>query len=81
MKSMSNTAMEMNFGDMLATFLVLGFSLIPIILVVFFYKVYKKNVKLTEERLKNEKQQMLTLQKQVEELNERVSKLESLLKK
>jgi len=78
---MSNSAMDMNFGDIMATLMVLGSFLIPIILVIFFYKVYKKNVKLTEDRLKNEKQQTLTLQKQVEELNERVNKLESLLKK
>ncbi len=53
---------------------------IPIILVVLFYKVYKKNVMRAEEQLNLEKQQTFTLQKQVDELNERVIKIENLLK-
>jgi uncharacterized protein YoxC len=58
----------------------LGFMAIPIILVIFFYKAYKKNIKRSEERLNIEKQQTFNLQKQVDELNDRVGKIESLLK-
>ncbi len=53
---------------------------IPLILVVLFYKVYKKNVMRAEEQLNLEKQQTFILQKQVDELNERVIKIENLLK-
>lgn len=53
---------------------------IPIILVVLFYKAYKKSVNRAEERLNLEKQQTFILQKQVNELNERVIKIENLLK-
>ena len=58
----------------------LGFMAIPIILVVLFYKAYKKNVTRAEERLNIEKQQTFILQKQVDELNERLIKIENLLK-
>ena len=62
-----------------ALFALLSFA-IPIILVVLFYRAYKKNTNRAEERLKIEKQQTFNLQKQVDELNERVGKIESLLK-
>ena len=78
---MSNGATGVNLGDVVATIIMLGFMVIPIILVVLFYRAYKKNVKRAEERLKVEKQQTFNLQKQVDELNERVGKIESLLKK
>ena len=58
----------------------LGFMAIPIILVVLFYNAYKKNVTSAEERLNIEKQQTFILQKQVDELNERLIKIENLLK-
>ena len=77
---MSNGATGVNLGDVVATIIMLGFMVIPIILVVLFYRAYKKNVKRADERLKVEKQQTFNLQKQVDELNERVGKIESLLK-
>lgn len=77
---MSNGATGVNIGDIVATVIMLGFMAIPIILVVLFYKAYKKKVKRAEERLNVEKQQTFNLQKQVDELNERVEKIESLLK-
>ncbi|OCS84919.1 hypothetical protein [Caryophanon tenue] len=77
---MSNGATSVNIGDVVATIVMLGFMVIPIILVVLFYRAYKKNVKRAEERLKVEKQQTFNLQKQVDELNERVRKIEKLLK-
>ena len=53
---------------------------IPIILIVLFYKAYKKNVERAEERLNIEKQQTFNLQKQVDELSKRLGKIERLLK-
>lgn len=67
-------------GDIVALFLLLGYIGIPVLLVVIVYNVYKKNVKRAEERLNIEKQQTFHLQKQVDELNDRVSKIENLLK-
>lgn len=77
---MSNGVSGVNFGDIVATIITLGFIVVPIILVVLFYRAYKKNVKRGEERLNAEKHQTFNLQKQVDELNERVSKIESRLK-
>ncbi|MGE7024345.1 ArsR/SmtB family transcription factor [Solibacillus cecembensis] len=79
-KSMSNGATGVNIGDIVSTIIILGFMVIPIILIVLFYKAYKKNGERAEERLSIEKQQTLNLQKQVDELNKRVGKIESLLK-
>ena len=53
---------------------------IPVILIVLIYKAYKKNTNRVEERLKIEKQQTFNLQKQVDELNARLGKVEKLLK-
>ena len=77
---MSHGGSGVNIGDLVATIVMLGFMVIPIILVVIFYRTYKKNAKRAEERLKVEKQQTFNLQKQLDELNERVDKIESLLK-
>ncbi|MEG0438007.1 MAG: hypothetical protein RR587_02110 [Solibacillus sp.] len=77
---MSNGATGVNIGDIVSTIIILGFMVIPIILIVLFYKACKKNGDRAEERLSIEKQQTLNLQKQVDELNKRVGKIESLLK-
>lgn len=77
---MSNGVSGLNLGDIVATIVTLGFIIVPIILIVIFYRAYKKNVKRAEERLNVEKQQTFNLQKQVNELNERVGKIESILK-
>ncbi|MCL1696451.1 MULTISPECIES: hypothetical protein [unclassified Lysinibacillus] len=77
---MSHGATGVNAGDTVATIIMLGFMVVPIFLVVLFYRAYKNNVKRAEERLNVEKQQTFNLQKQVDELNERVGKIESLLK-
>ncbi|MBD8033381.1 MULTISPECIES: hypothetical protein [Solibacillus] len=74
--STSSGATALNIGDVLATIIMLGFMAIPIILVVFFYKTYKKNMTRAEERFSDEKQEILNLQKQIDELNERVGKIE-----
>lgn len=78
---MSHGATGVNIGDIVATIIILGFMVISIILVVLFYRAYKKNVKRAKDRLNVENQQIFNLQKQVDELNERVEKIESLLKK
>ena len=77
---MSNGASNVNMGDIVATIFTLGFMVIPIIVVVLIYRAYKKNVQRAEERLNIEKQQTFNLQKQVDELNDRVRKIEKLLK-
>ena len=77
---MSNGVSILNIGDIVATIIMLGFLVIPILLVIFFYKAYTKNRKRAEEQLNVEKQQTIILQKQVEALNERVMKIEHLLK-
>lgn len=77
---MSNGAIGVNLGDVVATIIILGFMVIPIILIILLYRAYKKNEKRAEERLNVEKRQTFNLQKQVDELNERVGKIESLLK-
>lgn len=77
---MSNGATSVNVGDIIVTIFSLGFIVIPIILVILFYRAYKKNTKRSEERLNIEKQQTFNLQKQVDELNDRVGKIEKLLK-
>ncbi|EON70788.1 hypothetical protein [Lysinibacillus sphaericus] len=77
---MFNGVSGVNFGDIIATIIILGLIAIPFILVIFIYKAYKKNMKRAEERLNVEKQQAFVLQKRVDELNERVIKIENLLK-
>jgi|GEM_PF-1583285 len=77
---MSNGVSGVNFGDIVATITVLGFIAIPVFLIFFIYKAYKKNTKRAEEKLNIEKQQTFILQKRVDELNERVNKIENLLK-
>lgn len=54
--------------------------LVPLILIYAVYKMLKKREQLAEERLKIEKQQTLNLQKRVDELSNRVIKIESLLR-
>lgn len=77
---MSNGATSVNVGDLVTTIVMLGFLAVVIILIVSIYKTYKKNVKRAEERLNVEKQQTFNLQKQVDELNDRLGKIEKLLK-
>ena len=60
--------------------IMLGSVALPIIIVIFFYKIYKKSVTRAEERLKLDKQQTFQLQNQLNELNDRVIKIEKLLK-
>lgn len=66
-------------GDVLVMVLLLLF-LIPIIIAGLFYSAYKKNVKRAQEQLNIEKQQTFHMQKQIDELNMRIAKIESLLK-
>ncbi|GEK34150.1 hypothetical protein [Kurthia sibirica] len=77
---MSNGTTSINIGDIVATIVMLGFIVAVIIFIVSIYKTYKKNVRHVEERLHVEKQQTFNLQKQVDELNDRIGKIEKLLK-
>ncbi|MEK4386324.1 hypothetical protein MKZ25_11005 [Solibacillus sp. FSL W7-1464] len=77
---MSNGVSGVNFGDIVATIITLGFIVVPIILLVLFNRANRKNVQRAEERVNAEKQQTSHLQKQVDELNERVRIIERMLK-
>lgn len=77
---MSNGASSVNVGDVVVTIVTFGFIAFIIIFLVSIYRAYKKNVKRAEEKLSVEKQQTFNLQKQVDDLNERVGKIENLLK-
>lgn len=77
---MSNGVSGVNLGDVVATIITLGFIVVPIILLVLFNRTNKKNVQRAEERVNAEKQQTSHLQKQVDQLNERVRKIERMLK-
>ena len=77
---MSNGASSVNVGDVVVTIVTFGFIAFIIIFLVLIYRAYKKNVKRAEENLSVEKQQTFNLQKQVDDLNERVGKIENLLK-
>lgn len=79
-EAMSNGASGVNLGDVVATIITLGFIVVPIILVALFYRANKKNAKRAEERLNAEKQLTVNLQNQIDELNERVHNIESILK-
>ncbi|MBD8036928.1 hypothetical protein H9635_09240 [Solibacillus sp. A46] len=75
--SISSGATVLNIGDILATLIMLGVMALPFILVIFFYKSYKKNANRAAKRSSAEKQEILNLQKQIDELNERISKIEN----
>ena len=70
--SISSGATAVNIGDILATLIMLGAMALSFIIVIFLYKSYKKNVNRAEERFSDEKQE-----KQIDELNERLGKIEN----
>ena len=71
---------NVNIGDVIATIIMLGIFVAIFLFIVFIYKAYKKSVVRAEERLNIEKQQAFDLQLRYNELNERVTKMEKLLK-
>ncbi|MEK4130350.1 hypothetical protein NYE67_11750 [Solibacillus sp. FSL W8-0474] len=75
--STSSGATVLNIGDILATLLMLGAMALSFIFVTFLYKSFKKNANRAEERFSGEKQEILNLQKQIDELNERLGKVEN----
>ena len=75
--SISSGATALNIGDVLATIIMLGFMALSFILVIFLYKSFKKNANRAEERFSAEKHELLNLQKQIDELNERIGKIEN----
>ncbi|MEE1130956.1 MAG: hypothetical protein UHX00_04910 [Caryophanon sp.] len=77
---MEHSVTSINIGDVIATTIMLGLSIIPIIILFLLYRAYKRNVKRAEQRLQLEKQQTLHLQQQVDSLQARVENIELLLK-
>lgn len=77
---MSNGATNINIGDLFATFFMLVITAGIILFIISVFTAYKRNLKRADERLHLEQQQTLHLQKQVDDLNERVRKVESLLR-
>ncbi len=67
----------LNFGDIVATVLILG---IPTVLIYFIYQSFKRDKKRANERVGMEKQNAAMLQKRIDELNDRVVVIEKKLK-
>lgn len=71
---------SLNLFGILVSIIPLLFWLIPFVLIVIIVMTYRKNSKRAEERLKIEQQQTFTLQQQVNNLTERIGKIENLLR-
>lgn len=76
----NNGAVAFNAGDIIATFIILCIFLLVIRIIFSFFKSSKRNEKRADERLNLEKQQTLHLQKQVDDLNNRLIVIEKMLK-
>ncbi|PKH12204.1 hypothetical protein [Planomicrobium sp. MB-3u-38] len=72
-----NDALYLNFGDIVATILILG---IPTILIFFISKAFKRDKERSNERLGMEKENAVMLQKRIDELNDRLVVVEEKLK-
>ncbi|MED3662866.1 hypothetical protein P4476_13440 [Ureibacillus terrenus] len=69
-----------NVGDVLAAIFLLGFIIIMIMIGALLLNMYKKNKKRLEELIMLEKQQNIILKNRVDDINERLSRIERLLK-
>lgn len=72
-----NDALYINYGDIVATILILG---IPAVLIFFIIKAFKRNKETANKRLGLEKENALVLQKRIDELNDRLVVVEKKLK-
>lgn len=72
-----NDAVYLNFGDIVATILILG---IPTTLIFFIIKAFKRDKERANERLGLEKENAVMLQKRINELNDRLVVVEEKLK-
>ncbi|HSJ38137.1 MAG TPA: hypothetical protein VK945_07965 [Planococcus sp. (in: firmicutes)] len=72
-----NDALYINYGDIVATILLLG---VPAILIFFIYRTFKLDKKRANERLELEKETTVILQKRIDELNDRVVVIEKMLR-
>lgn len=72
-----NDAVYLNFGDIVATILILG---IPTILIFFIIKAFKRDKERARERLGLEKENAVMMQKRINELNDRLVVVEEKLK-
>lgn len=69
-----------NVGDVLAAIFLLGFIIIMIMIGALLLNMYKKNKKRLEELIMLEKQQNIILKNRADDINERLSRIERLLK-
>ena len=77
---MEHGATGLNTGDLIATTLVLFIGVIPFVIAIVLFMVYKTTSKRAGARLALEEERTLKLQKQVDDLNSRVTKMEKLLR-
>ena len=70
-----------NIGDVVAAMVIIGFAMIiPAIVVFIFYNVVNKNGNRTNGRQSIELEKAAILQKQIDELDDRVAVLEKVLR-
>ena len=75
-----HSATGINTGDLIATVFMLGLVVVPIFIGIVFYVSYKAARKRANGRLELEQERTLNLQKQVDVLERRVTKMEQLLR-
>ncbi|WP_203333615.1 hypothetical protein [Planococcus beigongshangi] len=68
-----------NYGDIAATIILLGTMAVLFFLFFKVIKAFKRDAKKANERLENEKENTLLLQKRIDDLNERVEVIEKKL--
>ena len=68
-----------NYGDVIATIILLGIMAVFIFLLFKVIKASKQDAKKAKERLEIEKENSLLLQKRIDDLNERVAVIEKRL--
>ncbi|WP_372869117.1 hypothetical protein [Planomicrobium okeanokoites] len=75
-----NDAVYLNFGDIVATIILLGLMAAIVFLFFKVIQAIKRDAKKAKERLEKERENTILLQKHLDDLNERVKILEMKLK-
>lgn len=75
-----NDAVYLNFGDIVATIILLGLMAAIVFLFFKVIQAIKRDAKKAKERLEKERENTILLQKHLDDLNERVKILETKLK-
>lgn len=75
-----NDAVYLNFGDIVATIILLGLMAAIVFLFFKVIQAIKRDAKKAKERLEKERENTILLQKHLDDLNERVKTLETKLK-